>query len=228
VLNTTKSRMLRAVALIAIPALLAGCVGESPSGPVASAVSPNASSAQAYAALPDEAYPVPAIDITGIDPEMLRQVVDYQTDEPAGTIVIDTPARHLYFVQENGKALRYGIGVGKEGLAFQGNAIIKRKAEWPHWTPTPDMIKRDPDRYGAYTKGLDGGLENPLGARAMYLYKGDRDTLFRIHGTTEPDTIGHAVSSGCIRLMNQDVIDLFKHVPVGTHVVVIQSKASQS
>jgi lipoprotein-anchoring transpeptidase ErfK/SrfK len=184
--------------------------------------------ARAYSALADEPYPVPAVDLKGVNPAMLRQVVDYRSSEPAGTIVIDTAARHLYLVLERDKAVRYGIGVGKAGLAFQGQGVIKRKAEWPHWTPTPDMIKRDPERYGSYTRGLDGGLGNPLGARAMYLYQGDRDTLFRIHGTNEPDTIGHAISSGCIRLMNQDVIDLFRRVPVGTRVVVAQAANAQS
>jgi len=222
----TSMRLLRALTL-ALPAALAGCAGAPPST-VATAALVDPEMARAYSALADESFPVPAIDLKGINPEMLRQVVDYRSAEPVGTIVIDTAARHLYLVQEHGKALRYGVGVGKAGLAFQGGATINRKAQWPHWTPTPDMITRDPKRYGSYTQGLDGGLGNPLGARAMYLYQGDRDTLFRIHGTNEPDTIGHAISSGCIRLMNQDVIDLFRRVPVGTRVVVVQSISAQA
>jgi len=181
-----------------------------------------------YAAVQDHAYLIPAVDIGLIDPAMLRTQVDYHSPQPVGTIVIDTAARHLYLIEEGGKALRYGIGVGKEGLAFTGNAIIGRKAEWPYWIPTPTMIEREPDRYGPYAKGLPGGLGNPLGARAMYLYKNGEDTLFRIHGTTEPETIGHAVSSGCIRLINQDVIDLYRRVPVESRVVVLPSGAGQS
>jgi lipoprotein-anchoring transpeptidase ErfK/SrfK len=121
---------------------------------------------------------------------------------------------------ENGKAMRYGVGVGREGLAFTGTAEIGRKAEWPHWTPTPDMIKREPKRYAKWAGGMDGGTDNPLGARALYLFKEGKDTLYRIHGTNEPNTIGHAVSAGCIRMMNQDVIDLYRRVPTKTKVVV--------
>jgi lipoprotein-anchoring transpeptidase ErfK/SrfK len=220
-------RLLRTLTFIALPTALAGCAG-APAPTVANAHLVDPAMARAYSALADEPYPVPDIDLKGIDPEMLRQVVDYRSAEPVGTIVIDTAARHLYLVQEGGKALRYGVGVGKAGLAFRGDATIRRKAEWPHWTPTPDMIKRDPERYASYTRGLDGGLGNPLGARAMYLYQGDRDTLFRIHGTNEPQTIGHAISSGCIRLMNQDVIDLFRRVPVGTRVAVVQTATAQA
>ena len=117
--------------------------------------------------------------------------------------------------------MRYGIGVGKEGLAWGGVATIQRKAAWPGWTPTSDMIARDPERNGPWKNGMAGGLGNPLGPRAMYLYQDGRDTMFRIHGTTEPNTIGSAVSSGCIRLINQDVIDLYNRVPTGTTVIVM-------
>jgi lipoprotein-anchoring transpeptidase ErfK/SrfK len=116
--------------------------------------------------------------------------------------------------------MRYGVGVGREGLAFTGTAEIGGKAEWPHWTPTPDMIKREPKRYAKWAGGMDGGTDNPLGARALYLFKEGKDTLYRIHGTNEPNTIGHAVSAGCIRMMNQDVIDLYRRVPTKTKVVV--------
>ncbi|MEY9752912.1 L,D-transpeptidase [Bradyrhizobium yuanmingense] len=175
-----------------------------------------------YAQLTDGPHTIPAVDISAIDPEMLRQRVDYPTGEPVGTIVVDTAARHLYLVEGDGKAMRYGIGVGKEGLAFAGTAIIKRKAEWPHWSPTKNMMDREPARYRHLAEGMVGGLGNPLGPRALYLYQGDRDTLFRIHGTTEPETIGGAVSSGCIRLINQDIIDLYRRVKIGSRVVVIQ------
>ena len=146
-----------------------------------------------------------------------REVVANTTRQPPGTIVIDTASRELYYTQVNGQALRYGIGVGREGFAWHGTAKVERKAEWPSWTPPSDMVRRRPD----LPARMEGGIENPLGARALYLFQGNRDTLFRIHGTNEPDTIGQAVSSGCIRMMNADVIDLYSRVPVGTRVVVL-------
>ena len=148
-----------------------------------------------------------------------RTVTEVQnpTDQPPGTIVIDTATRHLYYTQANGQALQYGIGVGREGFAWKGVAKVERKAEWPSWTPPAEMVQRRPD----LPARMEGGIENPLGARALYLFQGHRDTLFRIHGTNEPDTIGKAVSSGCIRMMNGDVIDLYRRVPVGTKVVVL-------
>ena len=146
-----------------------------------------------------------------------RVEVENPTRQPAGTVVIDTSSRHLYLVEPNGRAMRYGIGVGRQGFAWHGTAAIKRKAEWPGWTPPGDMLKRRPD----LPLHMEGGIENPLGARALYLYQGNRDTMFRIHGTNEPDTIGQAVSSGCIRMMNGDVIDLYQRVPIGTKVVVL-------
>jgi len=153
-------------------------------------------------------------------------LVDYQTKEPPGTIVVDPHARFLYLVMENGKAMRYGVGVAKAGLEFVGEADIARKAQWPGWTPTQDMIKRDPERYEPLAKGLPGGLKNPLGARALYLYKGGQDTLYRIHGTNEPWSIGKSVSSGCIRMLNQDIIDLHSRVPKGSRVVVLGPEQS--
>lgn len=214
----------RLLALLVLPALLAGCANSGGMMPA------NLSGSSAkYAELIDGAHTLPAIDISGVDPAMLRQRVDYRTREPAGTVVVDTAARHLYLVEGDGKAMRYGIGVGKAGLAFAGNATIRRKAEWPHWSPTENMMNREPARYRPLAGGMVGGLDNPLGPRALYLYQGDRDTMFRIHGTTEPETIGHAVSSGCIRLMNQDIVDLYNRVKTGSRVVVIQSgRAAES
>ena len=176
----------------------------------------------AYAELIDGVHTIPEVNISGVDPEMLRQRVDYPTNEPAGTIIVDTPARHLYLVEGGGKAMRYGIGVGKEGLAFAGTAVIRRKAEWPRWSPTQNMIAREPTRYRPFAGGMEGGLGNPLGPRALYLYQGERDPLFRIHGTTEPETIGSAVSSGCKRLINQDIVDLYSRTAVGSRVIVVQ------
>jgi len=175
-----------------------------------------------YGTIYDGGYTVPAMDLRRVDPQWWRQEVAYVTNERPGTIVIDTPAHFLYLVMEGGRALRYGVGVGKdESLVFRGEASIGRKAEWPRWTPTSSMISREPDRYGPYAGGMEGGPTNPLGPRALYLYRGGRDTLFRLHGTTEPYTIGTNVSSGCVRLMNQDIIDLYARVPTGTRVVVI-------
>ena len=149
-----------------------------------------------------------------------RQVVKYDTEERPGTIVIDPSKRFLYLVMEDGEAMRYGVGVGREGFAWAGRARIARKAEWPSWTPPAEMLKRRPD-LAKYRTGMPGGPENPLGARAMYLFKGSQDTLYRIHGTNEPWTIGQAMSSGCIRLVNDDVKDLYNRVKIGSKVVVL-------
>ena len=136
--------------------------------------------------------------------------------------MVNVSERRLYLVQPGGMAIRYTVGVGREeALNFRGSAVIGRKAEWPHWTPTGDMIRRMPI-YAHYVNGLPGGIGNPLGARALYLYRGNQDTYFRLHGTNEPDTIGTKVSSGCIRLFNHDIIDLYNRVPVGAPVVVLQ------
>jgi lipoprotein-anchoring transpeptidase ErfK/SrfK len=148
-----------------------------------------------------------------IDPKFQKQVVEYHGSEPAGTVVIDTPNRFLFLVQDNGTAVRYGIGVGKPGFAWAGEKKVTAKKEWPDWTPPPEMLQRRPD----LPHFMAGGPENPLGARAMYL----GSSLYRIHGSNEPWTIGQAVSSGCIRMRNEDVIDLYEKVKVGTKVVVI-------
>ena len=139
------------------------------------------------------------------------------TEEKPGTVTVDTKNRWLYLSMDGGRAMRYDIGVGREGFEWSGTARVERKAEWPSWTPPADMIKRRPD----IPHFMKGGIENPLGARAMYLFNGKGDTGFRIHGTNEPDTIGQAVSSGCIRLMNADVIDLYNRIRVGAKVVVL-------
>jgi lipoprotein-anchoring transpeptidase ErfK/SrfK len=149
--------------------------------------------------------------------EATAAVVSYATPEPAGTIVVDTQSRHLYLVEGGGRAIQYGIGVGRQGFEWRGIARVGRKAEWPRWIPPKDMLRRRPD----LPDTMDGGLDNPLGARALYLFKGNKDTMFRIHGTNEPHTIGQAVSSGCIRMMNADAIDLYERVSVGTKVVVL-------
>jgi lipoprotein-anchoring transpeptidase ErfK/SrfK len=207
--------------IFGLPLLMTGCAEDQPL--ILAAEAPAAYPyASIYAAIDTEPFPVPAIDLTEIKPQFLRQEVGYATTESPGTLIVDPGARFLYLVRENGRALRYGVGVGKtEAFNFRGVATIARKAEWPHWTPTPDMIAREPDRYGPVRNGLPGGADNPLGPRALYLYKDGKDTLYRLHGTVEPWTIGTKVSSGCVRLMNQDIIDLYGRVPVGAKAVVL-------
>jgi lipoprotein-anchoring transpeptidase ErfK/SrfK len=206
--------------ILAAPVFLGGCVtqGARLAAPSRRLVDP--AYAAMYGARPDERFPIPAIDVSEIDPALFRQEVRYRTQEQPGTLVVEPHARFLYLVREGGMALRYGAGVGRAGYDYQGAAVIGRKVAWPRWTPTPNMLREDPEKNGPWAKGMEPGLENPLGARALYLYEGGRDTLYRIHGTNDPDSIGRSVSSGCIRLFNQDVIDLFNRVPVGTRVVV--------
>ncbi len=169
-------------------------------------------------------YPMTAPDVDpGIDHgnsdanlpgEFQKQLVFYRSLQPPGTVIIDTQERHLYLIQDPTHALRYGIGVGRDGFTWQGLLQISRKAEWPDWRPPPEMIERQP----YLPRFMAGGPGNPLGARAMYL----GNTVYRIHGTNAPETIGQAVSSGCFRLVNDDVIDLYSRVGVGTHVIVRQ------
>lgn len=211
--------------VLALAGSLAACASGQITASLPDTVAPKAALSQQaierYSAITTEKFAVPAVDPADLKPKNVRQIVDFSTREQPGTVVVDPHKRFLYLVMEGGRALRYGVGVGKEGLEFTGTATVERKAQWPGWTPTPDMIKREPSRYGKWAKGMEGGETNPLGARALYLFKGGKDTLYRIHGTTEPWTIGEAVSSGCIRMMNQDVIDLHGRVPVGSKVVVL-------
>lgn len=173
-----------------------------------------------YAALGNERFPLGAVDLGHLDPRYRRQEVSYRTTEPAGTIIVDTSSRYLYLVTGAGRAIRYGIEVGREGFAWSGAAAIARKAEWPKWTPPAEMVARDP-RTAPYAAGMAGGPENPLGARALYLYENGRDTLYRIHGGGRPGSLGKATSSGCIRLLDHDVIDLYSRVPTGSRTVVL-------
>jgi lipoprotein-anchoring transpeptidase ErfK/SrfK len=148
------------------------------------------------------------------------EVVDFETAERSGTIIVNTHERSLYLLLGDGIAIRYGVAVGKEGFDWAGIARIGRKVEWPAWTPPKSMIKRRPD-LARWAGGMPGGPDNPLGARALYLYEDGRDTLFRIHGTNEPQSIGHAASSGCIRMLNEEVIELYDAVEIGTKVIVL-------
>lgn len=210
--------------LLASPFVLAGCVSQKPQKPEIPAARSQYSAI--YGAVTNEPHPIAAVDLARVKPRYLRQEVAYATAERPGTVVVDPAERHAYLVMENGRAMRYGIGVGKEeAFNFQGEARILRKAEWPRWTPTQNMIRRDPERYTKYAGGLDGGPTNPLGPRALYLYRDGKDTLYRLHGTVEPWTIGTMVSSGCVRFLNQDILDLYRRVPVGTRVVVLPAGA---
>jgi lipoprotein-anchoring transpeptidase ErfK/SrfK len=166
--------------------------------------------------IPDDPFSIPVVDPGLIEAHWRPQTVPYAGPESAGIIVIKPQERFLYLVQPNRTARRYGIGVGRQGFAWSGTAQIRHKAKWPSWRPPAEMRRRRPD----LPAFMAGGPDNPLGSRALYLYQGERDTLYRIHGTNEPDTIGQAVSSGCIRLLNEDVYDLYNRVPVGTVVKV--------
>jgi len=172
-----------------------------------------------YGYVSDGGHAISAVE--NVDPALMRTEVSWSGNEKPGTVVVNIAQRRLYLVEAGGRAVRYGIGVGRsEGANFRGTAVIGRKEKWPHWTPTANMIAAIP-RYRAFAGGMEGGPDNPLGPRALYLYRGGRDTYFRLHGTTEPETIGTAVSSGCIRLFNQDIIDLYERVPVGATVKVV-------
>ena len=173
-----------------------------------------------YAARRDGAHRLRAVNLAEIPDFLHRQVVPYTSEEAVGTIIIENQNRLLYLILENGYALRYGISVGREGFDWTGESTVYRKAHWPTWTPPPEMIKRDP-KLERWKDGQPGGPENPLGARALYLMTDGRDQGYRIHGTPEWRSIGRFASSGCFRMLQQDVIDLYERVPVGTRVLVV-------
>jgi lipoprotein-anchoring transpeptidase ErfK/SrfK len=213
----------RRAILIWLPLFVAGC-GSTQQSSSAPPIDPLAAMVQAspYGPIENEPFAVRALDLNKVDPDLLRQQVAYAGPYAPGTVVVSIPERRLYLVQPGGSAIRYAVGVGRdEALNFRGSAVIGRKAEWPTWTPTASMIQHIP-RYKAYANGMPGGSDNPLGPRALYLFRDNQDTHFRLHGTTEPRSIGKAVSSGCIRLFNQDIIDLYNRVPVGAPLVVLQ------
>ncbi len=172
-----------------------------------------------YGPLTNERYALPAVDITQFDPVYLRREVRNPTGEAPGTIVVDTTNKFLYFTLPEGQAMRYGVGLGRSGFGWDGEAIIRLKREWPTWTPPAEMIERDP-KLEEYREGMPPGPANPLGARALYLFQGGQDTLYRLHGTAEAYSIGRNVSSGCVRLLNHDIIDLYSRTPLKTRVIV--------
>lgn len=206
--------MLRRLGALSLALALAACAAEPQN------TAPVYDGPVEYQAREDGSRIVPAINTKYLNERNARRWVDYNGPERVGTIVVDPYARVLYHVYEPGRAMRFGIAVGKAGLGFAGNGVIQRKVEYPGWTPTANMIRREPDVYGPLAGGLKGGLDNPLGARALYLYRNGKDTMYRIHGTMDPSSIGKATSAGCIRLFNQDVIDAFDEVPLGTFVKV--------
>ena len=167
-------------------------------------------------------YPVEPVDPSLIDSVYRRQVVEFEGYEEPGTVVVDPKGHFLYHVLSDGKATRYGVGVGRAGFSWSGSAEIRMKRRWPRWVPPREMVDRD-ERAQKWANGQPGGPGNPLGARALYLYSGGKDTLYRIHGTNEPQSIGKSVSSGCIRMLNEDVADLFDQVEIGTKVIVRSS-----
>lgn len=213
----------RRVVISGLPLLIAGCATP-PGAPAAVAPLATANSDPfRYGPVVGEPFAIAALDLDKIDPELLRREVTYSGPYPIGTVVVDIDQRRLFLVQANGSALRYGIGVGREeALNFRGSGILARKSEWPVWTPTQGMIATTP-RYAAYAGGMPGGPENPLGARALYIYRSGVDTHFRVHGTNAPKSIGKMVSSGCIRMLNHDIIDLYDRVPVGASIVAVAS-----
>jgi lipoprotein-anchoring transpeptidase ErfK/SrfK len=222
-------RSVIAGASVSAATCLAGCTNPNPSlnaAVIANAVEPQYSSI--YAEIKDGAFTVPAVNLAQIDSAFLRKNVSYANKEGPGTIVVDPANHYLYRVEGGGRATRYGVGVGREGFVWAGEARIKSKQEWPDWYPPKEMLDRRPDLMKSMVElqsgiGMNGGPANPLGARAMYLWQGNKDTYFRIHGTNEPWTIGQSVSSGCIRMINQDAMDLYQKTPIGTRVVVLGS-----
>lgn len=178
--------------------------------------------AMMYAAVEDEGYQLPAIPIEKMNKKYLRQIVRDPTGERPGTVVVDTSSHFLYLVREGGEAIRYGVGLGRAGFEWSGRAVIQWKKKWPKWTPPDDMIRRQPEleKYSVRNGGMAPGLTNPLGARALYIFQNNEDTLYRVHGSPEWWTIGKSVSSGCVRMLNQDVMDLYDRVPGKTPIVV--------
>lgn len=240
-------RVSRRSLVASLPGLLAACASSEAPRSVSSVVSPQAEAAppvapappaaavpaaepdyrRIYGAITTDRFWVPAVNLRRIDPRFLRREVAYPRDDEPGTIVVDTAARYAYLALEGRRAIRYGIAVGRdEAFNLTGEAFVERKAAWPNWRPTPDMVRRDPQRYGHLREGLPGGHRNPLGARALYLYQDGVDTYYRLHGTVEPWTIGTMASAGCVRLINQDIIDLYQRVPIGARVVILPPDVS--
>ena len=203
--------------------VISGCSGSRTQRSTHALQLPRSGSRAAYGALPNEKFPIPAIQRGRLKRRFQRRRVRYKTKERPGTVVVDTRNFYLYHVERNGFAMRYGVGLGRAGFAWSGRARIAWKRKWPKWTPPAEMIARQPQlaKWGVANGGMPPGLNNPLGARALYIFQGNKDTLYRLHGTPEVSSIGRAVSSGCVRLVNHDVIDLYSRVRSGSPIVVI-------
>jgi lipoprotein-anchoring transpeptidase ErfK/SrfK len=178
--------------------------------------------ASMYGPLPDEQFPIPAVNLKRVPERFLRRQVTFKSSYRPGTLVVNTRSFYLHLVQRNNEAMRYGVGLGRAGFEWSGSGVIQWKQRWPRWTPPSEMIEREPElaKWSAANGGMPPGLDNPLGARALYIFEAGEDTLYRLHGTPEYWTIGKAVSSGCVRLMNQDIIDLYDRVPSGARLIV--------
>jgi len=177
-----------------------------------------------YGPVSDGGFLIPAVPYQQIDRRYYRQRVDDPTGEAPGTVVVDTPSRLLYVVEPGGTAMRYGVGIGRDGFSWQGDGVIHWRQTWPRWKPPNEMVARQPQlaKYSIENGGMEPGLKNPLGARALYIFQNGEDTLYRLHGNPDWTSIGKAVSSGCVRLLNQDVIDLYSRVPSKAKIVVRQ------
>jgi len=196
---------------------LAGCTsfGGGPSMTVAEAE-------RVYGPVPHERFPIPAVNVSKLNPKYFRRTVRYDTKEVAGTIIVDPRNYYVYRIEGDGNATRYGANVGRDGFRWSGDAYVGRKAEWPVWTPPKEMIARQPEA-AKYAGGMAPGLDNPLGARTLYLYQNGAYTLYTLYSTRMPETIGKGVSSGCIGLLTQDMLDLYSRTPVNTKVVVLKA-----
>lgn len=212
--------LLRAFALLGAAALTACAAPQPPASEAIIGGVPASQIVEGYGLVEDNGYTLPPVPPGYLEGVNRRALVPYRGDEAPGTVEVDPHAKFLFWVNADGTAWRYPIAVGREGRGISGSFTIRRKAEWPGWTPTANMLRRDPEIYGPFRGGVPGGLASPLGARALYLYRGGRDTYYRIHGTNDLSSIGNSGSAGCIRLFNQDVIDLFERVPDGTPVVI--------
>lgn len=173
-----------------------------------------------YGPVPDEKFPIPAVDISKVNPKYYRRTVRYETKEAPGTIIVDPSNYYVYRIEDEGAATRYGANVGRAGFLWSGDAYVGRKGEWAIWTPPKEMIQRQPEA-AKYAGGMPGGLDNPLGARTLYLYQNGTYTLYTIYATSDPESIGNGVTSGCVGLLSQDMIDLYDRTPVKTKVVVL-------
>ena len=173
-----------------------------------------------YGPVPTEKFPIPAVDVTKVDPKYFRKTLRYETSEAPGTIIVDPGNYYVYRIEEDGMATRYGANVGRDGFRWNGDAYVGRKSEWATWTPPKEMIKRQPEA-AKYARGMPGGLDNPLGARTLHLYQNGAYTLYTIYASSDPETIGSGITSGCVGLLSQDMIHLYERTPVKTKVIVL-------